>query len=185
MQSNAHITKPMDWGQVEWLMSAMSNYQDSSEYNQRKYAMYQVSIACGCYFGPTARELFSIRWKDIRGVGAYIFRCEPERSPLVIPPELRAIIDQNHTFLRPFSERDYVISTVDNQKPVWSKVYNNVLAKVLYKFGIYIPNASAQTLRRTFALKVWHEFDNAQQASKELSKELNYPAADIPNYIKR
>ncbi len=185
MQSNAHITKPMDWSQVEWLMSSMSNNHEESEYIQRKYAMYQVSIACGCHFGPTARELFSIKWKDIRGVGAYMFRYEPQRSPIVIQPELRAIIEENHAFLRPFSQQEYIVTnSLENNKPVWGRVYNNVLEKLLHKFGIYIPNPSAQTLRRTFALKVLEDLDNEHLAIKELSRELGYPIDQIPRYIK-
>lgn len=187
MQGNANITQPLTWEQFEKLMLDMTAIIQSSEDRlKRKYAMYQTGIACGAYLGPTTNELLSIRWCDIKGVGAYIFKLETHRSPIVIPTELRVLIKKNYDILRPFSTQEFVIKDAfkDINKPIWGGVFNNVFLKILDQHGIDIPCPSVQTLRKTFARQTYLELGSTPEAIDLLAHELNYTRNNIANYIK-
>lgn len=186
MQSNAYLTSPIEWSRYEGLMHQMDVFiEEQAGYKKVKYAMFQTSIACGCHFGVLTKELLSLRWNDVVGVGAYYFKHKPNRSPILIDQRLKELIKKNMTAVKPLSQSQLIIneSLLPTDKVISPRKYNTILQRIFDQFDLDVQGASVQTLQRTFARKVWQELGQTDDALLELSKELGYKIGPIRHYV--
>ncbi|MEM8568931.1 MAG: hypothetical protein AAGF85_20905 [Bacteroidota bacterium] len=185
--SYQYSSRPLEWKEFKKLMREMNrSIADKHNIYRKKYAQIQTLMAIGAYLGPLAMELLSIKWNQVRGVGAYFFVNESYRQPLVIDKELKSIIDKNYNIVNPLSDQAYIISENAaglSGKPLAPIKFNNMLDNVFKQFGIDIPSPSSITLRRTFARKVWQDDGGSEGITQELAMELRLYAGSVKRYI--
>ncbi|MEM9857239.1 MAG: hypothetical protein AAF843_07775 [Bacteroidota bacterium] len=184
--SYQYSSRPLEWKEFKKLMREMNrSIADKHNIYRKKYAQIQTLMAIGAYLGPLAMELLSIKWNQVRGVGAYFFVNESYRQPLVIEKELKSIIDKNYNIVNPLSDQAYIISENAglSGKSLAPIKFNNMLDNVFKQFGIDIPSPSSITLRRTFARKVWKDDRKSERIIKELAMELRLYVGSVERYV--
>ena len=146
----------------------------NTDYKKIKYAKYQTSIALGCNLGLTFKELIRFRWIDVVGVDRYVFKDEPHRPPIVISEEIDEMVMRNYAIVNPMSNEHYIVnsSLSANNKLIAPHQYNAALKSIFENFGIVVPTPCSQTLRRTYARKIWVDQGKSEDALHELSEIL-------------
>ncbi len=146
-------------------------------------ARYQVAIAFGCYHGPIFRELAHLQWQDLQGA-FYTFRFESRDS---------VVIDQN---LKPMVARNYQWANADRadqrllqhplvrDKMVSARLFNQTLRHIFNDFGIDSPDVNFQTLRKTFARKVYEDMGRSEMALEILAHELGYSGHQVKAFVR-
>ncbi len=174
MSSWVYRQRALPWHVFLELMSRMTERLDKIDYPERLHlARYQAAIAFGCYHGPNFNELTHVTWDDVLG-GYYTFRYE-KRPLTVIDQQAKAIIWHNHTVIQPDRNDEFVIQhPLYRNKSVNARIFNQALRQIFEQFGVDSPEANSQTLRKTFARKIYRDFGYADIALDILKDELGY-----------
>lgn len=186
MHGNTFNTQPLDWSIYKALMRRMDEFiADNTDYKKVKYAKYQTSIALGCNLGLTFGELIRFRWIDVVGVDRYIFKDEPHRLPIIINEEVTAIALRNYAIVNPMNSEHYIVnsSLSANNKLIAPHQYNAALKAIFEYFGIVVPTPCSQTLRRTYARKIWIDQDKSEEALHEISEILQCKLSKSRRYV--
>lgn len=184
MSSRLYQQRPIEWETFLNLMNDMDAYLvTASENEMLKLAAYQTAIAFGCYIGPNSTDLLNLTWRDLLADKFY-FKFE-ERTPSTLDDDLKTIIHKNFDLINPSEMIRFLL--YDNFKanhPIRAKRFNTVLNDVLKQFGVDTPNPNYQTLRKTYAHKVYLDLGGGENAIEILSEEFNYSPNLMRTFIR-
>ncbi len=179
-------SRPLTWEEYEYLIQKMDeSINNPSESQPKKVASLQTLVALGVHLGPLSNELLRITWDQVVNVGSFTFKREQYRQPLVLEPDLRAIIKKNYERIQPLSKGAMILpdKTGSSQRPIAALRFNNMLKNHLEECEIEISDPNANTLRRTFALKMWKDFNGSEEIVEVLAKELRLNKGSVIRYI--
>ena len=184
--SFVYSSRPLDWSEyLQVMMYLGHSIHGTDNLHQKKYAAVQTLVSLGVHLGPQALELLSIRWSEVIHRGAYIFANESHRQPLVLEPYLIQVIKRNYKLIKPASPHCLIMT--DNLgaagQAIQPRRFNNILADVFKTAGINVDAPSSNTLRRTFARKIWLENGKSEDIIDELSNELRLGKGGVRRYI--
>lgn len=171
MSSRFYQQRPLEWSTFLKLMEDINNrLLVCNEHERDRLANYQVAIAFGCYLAPNSTELLNLTWRKLKQDKFYYMY--EERTPAVVDDHLREIIDKNYAIVKPFGYNRYLLcNNFKGNQPIAAKRFNKVLADIFEQFGIDTPHANFQTLRKTFARKVFLDLSATDEAVEILSNE--------------
>lgn len=180
-------SRPMTREEYEYLIQRMDkSMKEPVHLDTRKQAALQTLIALGVHLGPLAYELLSITWSQVVDVGAYFFVKESYRQPLVLERDLLIMIKRNYEIVKPLSRSSLVFpgtTSSTQNRPIPPIRFNNMLANLFGEYDIQISDPNTNTLRRTFARKVWMEFNGSEDIVKELAIELRLYKGSVRRYV--
>ena len=168
-------TPPIEWSVFLKFIDTLSIHIDQAKgLQKKKYAVMQTAIASGAYFGLSIVDILESRWHEIHDVACYKFLFEWYRKPVPMNDGLKKLIGKNYQLVKPLNDRSYILKD-DKQVLFHSMIheqFNEVFKDLLALCNIQVDNACAQTLRCTYALKIWEENNRSAQSLEALAREL-------------
>lgn len=153
-------------------------------YERIAYARYQSAIAFGCYLGPSSKELLTLRWNHLFNQ-IYKWRFE-ERYNVVIDKDLHKVATTNFDIVKPERKNELVLPHLFNSnKSVSAGQFNASLIKLFTEFLVNTPEPNFQTLRKTFARKIFEDMAYSDLAVEILSDQLGYSRTLTRTYLRK
>lgn len=179
MSDLQYSLRPLDWKTefIRLLRRIDKQLRPLEDDKRRKLASYQTSIALGGFLAIHSRQLLSIKWNDVLYKNETDSYCNTNLKghSIAFHPHLLKIIRKNYEICRPFANHHLIVSNpLKHQKMLIDRTFNYRLARIFSTCGFDIGKEGSHILRKTGALRIYHEKGGGDQAMQYVSELLGH-----------
>jgi integrase len=168
-------TKPLKWKEAKKCISFLES---------EKQYHYLLTLAVGFYTGYRVSDLLELKYNDFQNdVLDITERKTTKQREIKVFPELRRIVELcQKAFYKKDTDYIFIRARFVTNTPISKAGFINRVRDSLDFCGVKYKNASAHTLRKTFALHYYTLMETrlgSHRALIETAKQLNHASIDV------